>query len=190
MTIRARSGPRRPLMPVATIRSASISRPESVSSRIASLGSSTAICRISLRFFSPPENPSFIERFGSVWPISTKFMLSFNNPKKSNGIELFKGTVRARGVNGGAQDVGGAHPRDRNGVLKRQKNPCAGTSLRGHLHQIVALVEYLASGDVIVLSPGQHLGQRALARPIGAHHGMDLAGVHLEIDAAQDLVAG
>jgi hypothetical protein len=34
-----------------------MSRPESVSSRIASFGSSTAIWKISLRFFSPPEKP-------------------------------------------------------------------------------------------------------------------------------------
>ena len=54
----ARSGPRRRLTPPATIRSASMSRPESVSSRIASLGSSTAIWKISFRFFSPPEKPS------------------------------------------------------------------------------------------------------------------------------------
>ena len=36
-----------------------MSRPESVSSRMASRGSSTAIWKISLRFFSPPEKPSF-----------------------------------------------------------------------------------------------------------------------------------
>ena len=45
-------------MPLATMRSASMSRPESVSSRIARSGSRIAICMISLRFFSPPENPS------------------------------------------------------------------------------------------------------------------------------------
>src|SRR6266478_6156278 len=39
-----------------------MSRPESVSSRIASRGSSTSICSTSLRFFSPPENPSFTPR--------------------------------------------------------------------------------------------------------------------------------
>ncbi len=36
-----------------------MSRPESVSSRIANSGSSIAIWSISRRFFSPPENPSF-----------------------------------------------------------------------------------------------------------------------------------
>src|SRR4051794_21632486 len=44
--------------PSATVRRASMSRPESVSSRTATSGSSIAIWRISARFFSPPENPS------------------------------------------------------------------------------------------------------------------------------------
>ena len=46
------------LTPSATIRSASMSRPLSVSSRIAISGSSTAIWSISSRFFSPPLKPS------------------------------------------------------------------------------------------------------------------------------------
>src|SRR6266849_758421 len=58
----ARCGLRMASTPWATIFSASMSRPESVSSRMASFGSSTAICRISLRFFSPPEKPSCTER--------------------------------------------------------------------------------------------------------------------------------
>src|SRR6266851_950815 len=49
-------------MPSATVFSASMSRPESVSSRIAKRGRNMCICRISRRFFSPPENPSFTER--------------------------------------------------------------------------------------------------------------------------------
>ena len=44
--------------PFATTRNASISSPESVSSRSANLGSKTAIWKISFLFFSPPENPS------------------------------------------------------------------------------------------------------------------------------------
>ena len=39
-----------------------MSRPESVSSMSANRGSSIAICRISQRFFSPPEKPSLTER--------------------------------------------------------------------------------------------------------------------------------
>ena len=40
-----------------------MSSPLSVSSSTASFGSSTAICRISLRFFSPPEKPTLTARF-------------------------------------------------------------------------------------------------------------------------------
>jgi hypothetical protein len=47
------------LTAVATVRSASMSRPESVSSSTASDGLVSASWRISMRFFSPPENPSF-----------------------------------------------------------------------------------------------------------------------------------
>src|SRR5712692_7709035 len=56
------SGERIASMPSATVFSASMSRPESVSSRIAKRGRNMCICRISRRFFSPPENPSFTER--------------------------------------------------------------------------------------------------------------------------------
>ena len=56
-------------MPSETTLSASTSRPESVSSRIAIFGSSSSSWRISWRFFSPPEKPSFSDRsanFGSM----------------------------------------------------------------------------------------------------------------------------
>src|SRR5947209_1457296 len=62
MTMKARCGDRSRLTPSATILSASISRPESVSSSTQSLGSSSAICRISFRFFSPPAKPTFTPR--------------------------------------------------------------------------------------------------------------------------------
>ena len=45
--------------PLATILRASISKPESVSSKIATFGSNIAIWKISFLFFSPPEKPSF-----------------------------------------------------------------------------------------------------------------------------------
>jgi len=54
------------LTPSDTIRSASTSRPESVSSRMAIFGLSNSIWRISWRFFSPPENPSLTFRSANV----------------------------------------------------------------------------------------------------------------------------
>ena len=68
------------LTPSETIRSASTSRPESVSSRIAILGLRSSICRISWRFFSPPENPSLTLRSEKAGSIASLFMASFTSP--------------------------------------------------------------------------------------------------------------
>jgi hypothetical protein len=64
-------------------RSASMSRPESVSSSTARRGSRTAIWSTSLRFFSPPEKPSFTERCISFSSISTSFIFSRTSVRKS-----------------------------------------------------------------------------------------------------------
>ena len=64
-------GVRSLLNPSATMRRASTSRPESVSSRMAKVGSNMAIWKISLRFFSPPLNPSFTLRLASLPSNST-----------------------------------------------------------------------------------------------------------------------
>ena len=69
-----RSGVRSELAPLATTFSASMSSPESVSSISASLGLITAIWKISLRFFSPPENPSLTARFMKLWSIFSSFI--------------------------------------------------------------------------------------------------------------------
>ena len=71
MTTIARSGERSALTPSETIFSASMSRPESVSSSTQSFGSSSFICRISARFFSPPEKPTFSGRFSIAMSISS-----------------------------------------------------------------------------------------------------------------------
>ncbi len=60
-----------------------MSRPESVSSSIASFGSSTAICRISLRFFSPPEKPSFTPRLRKLSSICISFIFSRTSARNS-----------------------------------------------------------------------------------------------------------
>ena len=54
------------LTPSETTLSASMSRPESVSSSTAILGSSSSSCTISWRFFSPPEKPSLTLRWAKA----------------------------------------------------------------------------------------------------------------------------
>ena len=60
-----------------------MSSPESVSSRIASRGSSTSICSTSLRFFSPPENPSFTPRDRKLSSMCMRFIFSRTSPRNS-----------------------------------------------------------------------------------------------------------
>ena len=72
-----------------------MSRPESVSSRMASFGSSTAIWRISLRFFSPPEKPSLTDRFRNFWSMSTSFIFSFTRARKSIASSRLEAAVLA-----------------------------------------------------------------------------------------------
>ena len=52
-----------------------MSSPESVSSRMHRRGSSTAMWKISFRFFSPPENPSLTGRLSSPSSICTSRIL-------------------------------------------------------------------------------------------------------------------
>ena len=69
---------------------ASTSRPESVSSSMASFGSSMAIWNISLRFFSPPLNPSFTERDDSL--LSSSTTLRFSRISLRNSVALRAGS--------------------------------------------------------------------------------------------------
>ena len=54
-----------------------MSRPESVSSRMAICGSSTASCSTSFRFFSPPEKPWFTYRFTMASSMPSFSILAF-----------------------------------------------------------------------------------------------------------------
>ena len=76
-----------------------MSRPESVSSRIAIWGSITAIWSISRRFFSPPLKPSFTYRLAKVSSIRRRAIFSRIFVRKSR-IEMppFIGSVGSTSV--------------------------------------------------------------------------------------------
>src|SRR3954453_23912323 len=78
--------------PSATVRSASMSRPESVSSSTATSGSSIAIWRISARFFSPPENPSL--RWREVKARSTSSRSTACCRRVRNSLTLIGSSLR------------------------------------------------------------------------------------------------
>src|SRR3979490_730298 len=82
------------LTPAETTRTASMSSPESVSSSTHSVGSSTAICRISMRFFSPREE---------VVGDAERRRLLAHAPQELRRGELLLPALAADRIEGGAQ---------------------------------------------------------------------------------------
>src|SRR5215831_19428714 len=73
-------------MPAATTLSASMSRPESVSSSIAIFGLTSRSWSISCRFFSPPEKPSLRFRWANAWSMDRSFIAPFISLRKSRSL--------------------------------------------------------------------------------------------------------
>ena len=82
-----------------------MSSPESVSSRMASFGSSTAIWKISLRFFSPPEKPSLTGALQQVLVICTSFIFSRTSLQELHRVQLRLAAVLADGVERRLEEV-------------------------------------------------------------------------------------
>jgi hypothetical protein len=97
--------------------------------------------------------------------------------------------VLADGIEGRPQEVEIADTWNLDRVLEGQKNALAGAVLGDHRQQIVAAIGHFAGGNRVGVAAGQHLGQGALARAVRPHDGVDLAGVDLQVDAPQNLVA-
>ena len=96
--------------------------------------------------------------------------------------------MRAHGVEGGPYKLKVAHARKLHRVLEGEEYPRPGADLRRHLQQVPALKQDLAGRDCVIRPPGQHVGQGALARAVGAHDGVHLAGIHRQVHALQDLL--
>jgi len=74
------------------------------------------------------------------------------------------------------------------GVLKGEKDSALRTLFRWHRQQVLAVVCHRSARDLVRRVARQHLRERALARPVWTHHGVDLAGVHREVDALEDFL--
>jgi len=106
-----------------------------------------------------------------------------------HGVELRLAAVGADRVEGGAQEVGIAHPGDFDRVLEGQEQPLARPLLGVELEEIAAAVVDLARGDLVPLAARERLGERALAGPVRTHDRVDLAGADAQVDPVQDLLA-
>src|SRR3569623_1032728 len=139
-----------------------MSRPESVSSRIPSVGSSKAICNISLRFFSPPEKPSLTARYRNCSSIFTSFIFSRTSVRKSMASNSSR-PMLAHGVHRRLQQIDVADAGNFDRILKREEDAGARALLGRQRQQILVLVYHFAVGDFIPFTARQHIGERGLA---------------------------
>ena len=178
------------LTPLATTRSASMSRPESVSSRIASVGSSSAICRISLRFFSPPEKPSLTLRSRKAGIHVEQLHLLAHEIVELERIELVLAALRpAPCCRRAAGTALLATPGISTGYWKPRNTPARARSSGVEFEQVLAFEQDRAAGHRVRRMAGQHLGERALARAVRPHDRVHFARADREVDALEDLDA-
>ena len=154
---------------------------------MASLGSRIAIWRISLRFFSPPENPSLTDRLMKLRSISTSSIFSLANSRKSIASISSQPALAAQRVERGAHEIEVSDAGDLHRVLEREEDPGRGAVLGRHGEQVLALEEDLA-GDLVGLVAGEHVREGALARSVRPHERLHLARLELETEAPEDLV--
>src|SRR5690625_2674323 len=165
-----------------------MSRPESVSSRIASFGSSRAIWKISLRFFSPPEKPSLTARFKSSGDKS--ITLSFSRTSLRNCIESSSSSPRAlRCALSAAQEIRIVDPGNFDRVLERQEHAGGGALFRRQLQQVAPLERHRTVADLVALATGQYIAQGGFAGAIRPHDGVHLAGLHFKRKSLEDVFA-
>src|SRR5262249_19222474 len=104
-------------------------------------------------------------------------------------IQLLKPAVLADRIEGRLQEIGVADAGDLNGILEGEKDALAGALFGVEVEQVLAVIEHLALRDLVGITAGEDLSERALSRAIRTHDGMHLTGVRREIDAAEDLLA-
>ena len=106
--------------------------------------------------------------------------------EKIHGVELFFASVDAHRVQRCAQEVAVGDPGDLDRVLERQEDPRPRALVRLLLQQVLVEKADRALADLVAVAPGEHVGQRGLARSVRAHDRVHLAGAHREVDPLED----
>ena len=136
-----------------------------------------------MRFFSPPEKPSLTGPLEQRLVDLDELRLLLDEGQEVHGVELLLAAVLADRVQRGLEEVDVADAGDLDRVLEGQEDALPRALLGAQLQQVPALVEHLALGDLVARAAGQDVGQRALARAVGPHDRVDLAGAHVQVEA-------
>ena len=95
----------------------------------------------------------------------------------------------ATGARAAASDVDQRHPGHLDGVLHAEEQTGPGPLPGGQGQEVDTVEGHRPLEDLVAGPAHQHMGQRALARPVGAHDGVDLAAAHGQGHPLQDLAA-
>jgi len=104
-------------------------------------------------------------------------------------VVLGQAAVAAHRVDRSLEEVGVGHAGNLDRVLEGEEEPGAGAFLGRQGEQVGTVPVHAAVGHGEGVAPGEHLGQRALARTVGAHDGVHLAAAHLQVQTLEDGLA-
>ncbi len=89
------------------------------------------------------------------------------------------------GIHGFTHESHIVDARQLHGILHAEEDAAVGTLLGGQGQQVLAVETDLAARDLVAVPSRQYMGQGTLARAIGAHDGVHLAGGHLQVQPLQ-----
>ena len=102
------------------------------------------------------------------------------------GVEFFQPTALVESVEAGAEELVEADAGDFHGMLEGEEEAGAGAVFGKHFEQVLSLIDGAAPGDFVAGPARQDEGEGALAGAVGAHDGVNLAGVYVQVHAAKD----
>ena len=142
-----------------------------------------------MRFFSPPEKP-FVDGAAQHALVDVEELrLLLDQLHELHRVELGLAVVLALGVERRLEEVGVVHAGDLDRVLEGHEHAFAGALVGIHLQQVLAVVDHLAAGHLVLGMAGQRARQRALAGAVRPHDGVHFALADLKVDPLEDLLA-
>src|SRR6516225_8338674 len=165
-----------------------MSRPESVSSSTHSRGCNSAICRISLRFFSPPEKPTLTPR-RSISCSMPSLPATSRTRLRNSGVELVLTPLLALRVERGAQKGHGGDAGNFERILEGEEKALGGALLGRKGENVRAVEQHLPLRHHVVVLAGEHVRERRLARAVRPHQRVHAAAADRKLEPVENFLA-
>ena len=184
-----RSAARSELTPRATTFSASMSRPESVSSSTARRRLDDQHLQDLVAFLLAAREPFVHAARQEALVHLHELHLGAHQLQEFVGIHFGLSQRLAPRVHRGLEQVDVVDAGNFHRVLESEEQPGTRTLFGRQRKEVTTFELHAAAGDFVAGPAGEHVRQRALARSIGAHDGVHLAGIDGEGQSLQHLLA-